>query len=388
MENKSNKFINALKAFEWGYAALFAVLVALGVLSFCFHDMLKWVVFAAGAIIAAFGVGYGIYTLLSKTRGARFVIRIIIFASAIVAGVITMIFHAHGVEVLTSVLGTLFIIDGACKLQKTSLLIRYRSVAWWMLIVPALLSVAGGFMLIKWGVITDESSTVFVAVLLGVTAIVDAISNILTPFLAPVLKKQDGDGSPDEAACETESEAENTDTGTAVCENDAEAAEIAEAAVVAEAAEAAVVAEAAEAAEAAVVEKATETAETSEEDAATENTDDDTAAEKDAQATADDADAIPTEIADADNSQTDAASAENADDADAIPTEIADADNIQTDAASAESADDAPSTEEGAELVTQIDSDATESEVKDAADTAEAESASATVTDPDKPRDE
>lgn len=359
MENKSNKFINALKAFEWGYAALFAVLVALGVLSFCFHDMLKWVVFAAGAIIAAFGVGYGIYTLLSKTRGATFVIRIIIFASAIVAGVITMIFHAHGVEVLTSVLGTLFIIDGACKLQKTALLIRYRSVAWWMLIIPALLSVAGGFMLIKWGVITDESSTVFVAVLLGVTAIVDAISNILTPFLAPVLKKQDGDGSPDEAACETESEAENTDTGAAVCENDAEAAEIAEAAVVAEAAEAAVVEEATEAV---VVEEATEATETSEEDAATENTDDDTAAEEDAQATADDADAIPTEIADADNSQ--------------------------TDAASAESADDAPSAEEDAELVTQIDSDATESEVKDAADTAEAESASATVTDPDKPQDE
>ena len=204
------KIINALVAFKWGYALLFAVLAALGVLSFCFYDMLKWVVFVAGAIVAAFGIGFGIFTFFSKKRGPIFVFRIIIFASAIVAGAITMIFHMHGIEVLTAVLGTLFIMDAACKLQRSAQCLRYKSAAWWILLVPAVLSAAGGFMLIKWGVAGADGDMTFVAITLGVTCIIDGLSNLLSAFLADGIKK----------AAENDKAQESADTASVGGESD------------------------------------------------------------------------------------------------------------------------------------------------------------------------
>lgn len=180
MNNNKNRFISSLKAFNWGYVLIFLILTALGVLSFCFHDMLKWVVFTAGAIISLLGVSFGIAALVKKERGPKFTFRIVVCVSALVCGIITMIFAKSGIEVLTAILGTMFIIDGAFKLQKTGMLRQYKSVAWWILLIPALLSVVGGFMLVKFGSVSSENDMLFVAILLGASAIIDGISNLLT----------------------------------------------------------------------------------------------------------------------------------------------------------------------------------------------------------------
>ena len=188
--NNENRFISSLKAFGWGYVLIFLILTVLGVLSFCFTDMLKWVVFTAGAIIALLGVSFGVATIVKSERGPKFTFRIIICASALVCGILTMIFAKSGIEILTSVLGTLFIIDGAFKLQKTGVLRLYKSATWWILLTPALLSVIGGFMLIKFGSVRDENDMLLVAILLGVSAIIDGISNLLTAIFDALSKRK------------------------------------------------------------------------------------------------------------------------------------------------------------------------------------------------------
>ena len=205
MNNNKNRSTSSLKAFGWGYVLIFLILTLLGVLSFCFTDMLKWVVFTAGAIIALLGISFGIAAIVKSERGPKFTFRIIICASALVCGIITMIFANRGIEVLTSVLGTLFIIDGAFKLQKTGVLRLYKSATWWLLLTPALLTVVGGFMLIKFGAVNSENSMLRVAILLGTSAIIDGISNLLTAiFDALSRRKQKKAAEADDANDESE----------------------------------------------------------------------------------------------------------------------------------------------------------------------------------------
>ncbi len=171
-----------LKNFRWGYIILFAILVAIGVLSFIFHDMLVYVVLAIGIIMALYGIGYGIFTIASKNRGPVFAFRIAITVSSIVAGVITMIFCKSAIEILTSILGLFLIIDGAFKFQTTAMSKRYRSAIWWVLLVPAVLTIIGGFFIIKISPDGSDSNLKFISVLLGITTIIDGISNLLSAF--------------------------------------------------------------------------------------------------------------------------------------------------------------------------------------------------------------
>lgn len=222
MNNNKNRFISSLKAFGWGYVLIFLILTALGVLSFCFHDMLKWVVFTAGAIIALLGVSFGIAAIVKSERGPKFTFRVVICASALVCGIVTMIFAKNGIEVLTAVLGTMFIIDGAFKLQKTGMLRQYKSVTWWLLLTPALLSVAGGFMLIKFGSVSSENDMLFVAILLGASAIIDGISNLLTAISdALSSRKCKKDEAKEETAANDKlPEADSADGENAPCETE------------------------------------------------------------------------------------------------------------------------------------------------------------------------
>ena len=197
-----------LKNFRWGYVILFAILVAIGVLSFIFHDMLVYIVLSMGIIMTLFGIGYGIYTLARKDRGPRFAFGIVITVCSIVAGVLTMIFCKSGIEVLTSILGLFFIIDGSFKLQTTAMSKRYRSAIWWVLLVPAVITIIGGFLTIKYSPEGNGDNFTLIAVLLGITSIIDGISNLLSAFFterndkAEVKKLLDelkADSTPDES---------------------------------------------------------------------------------------------------------------------------------------------------------------------------------------------
>ena len=119
-----------LKNFAWGYVILFAILVAIGALCICFHNTLPYVAFGIGAIIALFGVIYGVLALASKDRGAKFAFKITVAVCSIVAGVVTMIFSKDAVDILTALMGLFLIIDGSFKLQSAAISKRYKSVGW------------------------------------------------------------------------------------------------------------------------------------------------------------------------------------------------------------------------------------------------------------------
>jgi len=200
-----------LKNFRWGYVILFAILTAIGILSFIFREMLVYIVLAVGIIITLFGIGYGIYTLASKNRGPRFAFGIVITVCAIVSGVLTIIFCKNGIEVLTSILGLFFIIDGSFKLQTTAMSKRYKSAIWWILLIPAVLTIIGGFLTVKYAPTGSEENLAWISILLGITSIIDGISNLLSAFFterndkAEVKELLDGSAAPSENGAEGDS---------------------------------------------------------------------------------------------------------------------------------------------------------------------------------------
>lgn len=173
-----------LKNFAWGYVILFAILTAIGILCICFHGTLPYVALGIGIVITLYGIIYGVLAIASKERGPKFAFRITIAICSIIAGVITMVFCKKAINVLTALMGLFLIIDGSFKLQSAALSKRYKSVGWWILLVPSLISIIGGFFITRYESNGTDDSVALISVSLGIILIIDALSNFLTAFLS------------------------------------------------------------------------------------------------------------------------------------------------------------------------------------------------------------
>ena len=173
-----------LKNFAWGYVILFAILAAIGILCISFHETLPYVALGIGAIITLYGIIYGVLALANKERGPKFAFRVTIAVSAIVAGVITMVFCKKAIDILTALMGLFLIVDGSFKLQSAAISKRYKSVGWWLLLVPALISIIGGFLVTRFESDGTDTTVSTISIMLGIVLIVDAFSNLFSAFFA------------------------------------------------------------------------------------------------------------------------------------------------------------------------------------------------------------
>lgn len=178
-----------LKNFKWGYLILALITAAIGVLSLTFNDMLPTVALCIGIVITLFGIGYGIFAIFGTRRGVGFAFKIVIAVCAIISGVVTMIFRSGAIETLTSLFGLFIIIDGSFKLYESAISRRFDGVAWWLMIVPAILSIIGGFFNVK--IASNDDNATLISVLFGITMIVDAISNLIAAFCARIEPDED-----------------------------------------------------------------------------------------------------------------------------------------------------------------------------------------------------
>ena len=184
-----------LKNFAWGYVILFAILAAIGVLCICFHDTLPYVALGIGAIITLYGIIYGVLALANKERGPKFAFRVTIAVCSIVAGVITMVFCKKAIDILTALMGLFLIVDGSFKLQSAAISKRYKSVGWWLLLVPSLASIIGGFLVTRFESDGTDNSVSTISIMLGIVLIVDALSNLFSAFFAGKLISASPEGS-------------------------------------------------------------------------------------------------------------------------------------------------------------------------------------------------
>ena len=180
--------LEKLKKFKWGYILIALLIAAAGVCFIAFRETLSTIALVMGIILMAFGVVFAVVTLADKKRSVGFAFKIAFSVIALSCGIITVVVHkSDAVEWLVALFGLLLIIDGSFKLQTSAMSKRYRSVVWWLMLIPAVLVIIGGFFSIRFRVTaTAESEQLeqqaMISALLGVTMIIDAVANLLSAF--------------------------------------------------------------------------------------------------------------------------------------------------------------------------------------------------------------
>ena len=181
----------SIKEFKWGYILLSFMLTLSGLSFFIFRDAeaddpIERIAVAIGVILLCYAVLLAVITLASHSRGVKFVFNMIISVSTLVAGLSTVV-NPLGAEIwIIAVFGLVMVVDGSFKLQTSILSKRYKMWLWWIMLVLAVLTVAGGFVCIKeFGLSVNDLS-----VILGITLIVDGVSNFLSAFYISSYEKR------------------------------------------------------------------------------------------------------------------------------------------------------------------------------------------------------
>lgn len=174
--------LEKLKNFRWGYLFIAALIAAIGVCFIVWHDTIMYLAIAIGVITIVFGIIYFVINISSKDRGALFAIRTVISICCIISGVMTAIFNEGSIPILVSLISLFLIIDGSFKLNTTAMSRRYHLLLWWFILVPAILVIIGAFFALRMSDTIDLDNIKTPSILIGITMLVDALSNILSAF--------------------------------------------------------------------------------------------------------------------------------------------------------------------------------------------------------------
>lgn len=180
-----------IKEFKWGYILLSFMLVLSGLSFFIFKDAeaddpIKRIAVAIGVILLCYAVLLAVITLAARGRGVKFAFNMVISVATLIAGLSTIV-NPEGAEIwIIAVFGLVMVMDGSFKLQTSILSKRYKMWLWWVMLVLAVSTVAGGFICIK----EFGLSVVDLSVVLGITLIVDGVSNFLSAFYISSYEKR------------------------------------------------------------------------------------------------------------------------------------------------------------------------------------------------------
>lgn len=173
--------------FGIGYIFIAALLIAVGVCLMVFSDALKMLAITVGATVSIFSVIFAILTLANKDRGFAFGFKIALAVCTLAAGITSIICQEVLIKAIISVFSLIIIIDSSYKLNTTVMCKRYSVTAWWLPLIFSVIGIAGGFSFIKF---LSADNLKLISILLGILAIVDAVSNILAPIFIPIYERQ------------------------------------------------------------------------------------------------------------------------------------------------------------------------------------------------------
>ena len=196
MRKEKKLMLQKLKNFKWGYVILTLLIAAGGVCFIAFRETLSTIALIIGITLSLFATVFAIITIADKRRDVSFALKITFAVIALSGGIITIVVHkSSAVEWLVAIFGLLLIIDGSFKLHTSAMSKRYRSVGWWLVLIPAILVIVGGFITIRYQLTgTSEEELLkqqsLISVVLGVTMIIDAIGNLLSAFYISSYEKK------------------------------------------------------------------------------------------------------------------------------------------------------------------------------------------------------
>lgn len=195
--------LEKIKGFSWGYILIGVLLGAVGISFISFQDAYNSLAIAMGIILAVFGIGLLVATLITKARDLKFSLKIIISVIAIVCGIVTAITQDKAIAVIANIFFLLLIVDGAFKLQLSILSRRFSFFGWWIILGLSVGIIICAFLLSKF----TPSEPATLSTLSGILILIDGILNLLAAFWSTAVNEKIAD-SPSEKAEEPEADRE------------------------------------------------------------------------------------------------------------------------------------------------------------------------------------
>ena len=176
-----------IKKFGWGYLFIGALLITVGVLFISAQDAYETMAIIMGCILAAVGIGFIVYTLLDGNRGLKFGVRMSVSVIAIICGIVTMVVRSNAIAVIANILFLFLIIDGAFKLQLSTVSRRLSYYGWWIVTALSIAIIITAFLLCKF----TPKDPATLATLSGIVIISDGILNLLSAFFSSAISTKD-----------------------------------------------------------------------------------------------------------------------------------------------------------------------------------------------------
>lgn len=174
--------IKAIKSFRWGYLLISIILCLAGA---CFIIYPTQTMTTGSYIIAGSALLVGIVlvikVLADRKRSFSFAVSVISSVLTVTCGVVALIIPEEVFKLYPMFIGLFIIIDGSFKLQTVINAKRYKLKMWWFLLIFAVLSIVGGFLLVRLRIGTDIQSLAF-SEIMGVTLFACGLENFFSLF--------------------------------------------------------------------------------------------------------------------------------------------------------------------------------------------------------------
>lgn len=174
--------MGSVKKFRWGYLLISLVLCAVGL---CFiiypNNSIKIGSYIIAAAAMLVGIILAIKVLADRKRDFSFATSIFSAVLTVACGVVALIIPNEIFKLYPMLIGLFIILDGSFKLQTVINAKRYKIKCWWLLLLFAVISIIGGFFVIRLRVDIDVSYRFF-SIIMGVALCSCGLQNFLSLF--------------------------------------------------------------------------------------------------------------------------------------------------------------------------------------------------------------
>lgn len=174
--------MSSVKKFRWGYLLISLVLCAVGL---CFiiypNNSIKIGSYIIAAAAMLVGIILAIKVLADRKRDFSFATSIFSAVLTVACGVVALIIPNEIFKLYPMLIGLFIILDGSFKLQTVINAKRYKIKCWWLLLLFAVISIIGGFFVIRLRVDIDISYRFF-SIIMGASLCSCGLQNFLSLF--------------------------------------------------------------------------------------------------------------------------------------------------------------------------------------------------------------
>lgn len=173
--------IKAIKSFRWGYLLISIILCLVGACFIVYPTQSMTIgSYTIGGASILVGIVLVVKVLANRKRSFTFAISVICAVLTVTCGVVALIIPEEVFKLYPMFIGLFIIIDGSFKFQTVINAKRYKLKMWWFLLIFSVITIVGGFLLIRFS--GSDINSILFAEIMGVTLFADGLENFFSLF--------------------------------------------------------------------------------------------------------------------------------------------------------------------------------------------------------------